>query len=114
ATADQIEIAGVEAFAKADLVRQHTIAEKGTPDVRAQLDAYRTSRGRVVDGFKLLADASHAARRVIDGFEAGQSGQLDLSAALGALFSAARALHDTSALVGFTVPGLDQLVGGAP
>jgi hypothetical protein len=110
AAADQVETASVGAFTAFDLAHQRAIAEKGAPDAHAQLDAYRASRAKVLEAFRLLADASHAARGAIDATEAGQSGQLDLSA----VFAAARALRDAAAVVGFAVPGLDPLMGGAP
>jgi len=114
--AEQVEIDGERALGEFDDVHQRAILQVDQPaaSAKAQLDDYYAKRSKIRDGFRSLNAASHTAAHVCNLVDAGKAGELDVGAALGALTSAAQALSAAAqALGGFSIPGLDQLLGGA-
>ena len=114
--ADHVQVAGIDAFVAWDDLHQGAIAERDLPveDRRAMLDAYRKERTKIVAAFSALAHVSHAAKETVDAFAAGTVKDVDWTRLVVALAEAARALRDIGKVVGFVVPGLEDIIGSSP
>lgn len=103
--ADEVYIVGAPAFEQFDLQYQRSLEPQGAEAIAA----YRVNQARVVDGFHALAGALHAAKGALALADAG--GAVDFAAVIGVLYSAGVMLYEASRAIGFSVPGLDGLLG---